>query len=277
MIFGNASWGFRETPLEEQFEITAEMGLTQLELGIANAPGDIPLDVSDEEIKRIKEMALKSGVKTDCAATGNDFTTGRTDVEKVKRVIDICRKTGVKYLRIFAGFTALEDMTDERFEDMINALSEVCKYAEEEEIIPAIETHGGVKCYDDGVEHFMSTTTDIETLKRIMALLPDSTGICYDPANLYAVGIKRPEVFYNEIKNKVAYAHFKDFREMPSGHLKPTHCGDSSMDWEAVLKGIGERDIITLFEYENTEDIKEGSIRSYDYIRQGIMTYTNIR
>ena len=38
MLFGNASWGFRETPLEKQLEITSEMGLELLELGIANAP-----------------------------------------------------------------------------------------------------------------------------------------------------------------------------------------------------------------------------------------------
>ena len=43
MIFGNASWGFRETPLENQLKATKEMGLELLELGIASAPDDVPL------------------------------------------------------------------------------------------------------------------------------------------------------------------------------------------------------------------------------------------
>ena len=41
MKFGNASWGFRETPLEEQLKLTKRLGLEVLELGIANAPKDM--------------------------------------------------------------------------------------------------------------------------------------------------------------------------------------------------------------------------------------------
>lgn len=59
MKFGNASWGFRETPLEEQLRITKDMGLDVLELGIDNAPNDVPLSVTDEEIAEIKAMYKK--------------------------------------------------------------------------------------------------------------------------------------------------------------------------------------------------------------------------
>ena len=89
MKFGNAAWGLRETPLEEQFKITAEMGLDVLEIGIANAPMDIQLDITDNQINSIKNMSEKYGVKMLCGATGNDFTTGNDDIEKIKKVIDI--------------------------------------------------------------------------------------------------------------------------------------------------------------------------------------------
>ena len=246
MIFGNAAWGFRETPLEEQFKITADLGLKELELGIANAPRDIPLDVSENELENVKKLSEKYGVKISCAATGDDFTTGTDDIEKLKKVILICEKLGVKYLRIFAGFTALEEVTDEKF---------------------VIETHGGVNGFDDGVEHFMSTTTNIETLKKIISLLPGNTRLCYDPANLYAVGIEKPESFYDEIKDKVAYAHFKDLKKLPSGHFKPSFCGDSDMDWKTILKAMKGFEGICMFEYENTDDIKEGLEKSYKYIK----------
>ena len=267
MIFGNAAWGLRETPLEEQFKITADMGLGELELGIANAPDDVPLDVSGAKLDKIDRLSKKYGVRLSCAATGNDFTVGDADVAKVKAVTDICKKLGVKYLRIFAGFTALEEVDGKRFDTMVTALGEVCAYAGMRGVVPVVETHGGVKGYDDGVEHFMSTTTDIETLKRIISLLPDNAMVCYDPANLYAVGVERPEDFYSGIKEKVAYAHFKDFRTLPSGHLKPSFCGDSDMDWERILKKMKDFNGICFFEYENTEDIKEGLERSYSYIK----------
>lgn len=268
MIFGNAAWGLRETPLEKQFKITAEMGLLELEIGIANAPGDVPLNVSKKELEDIREMSAQNGVNITCAATGNDFTTGTEDIEKVKKVIDISSALGVRYLRIFAGFTALEKVEGKLFDRMINALAEVSFYAEKRSVVPVIETHGGVCAYNDGVEHFMSPTTDLETVKRIIESLPENVMICYDPANLYAVGIKNPERFYEEIKDRVAYAHFKDFKMLSSGHLKPSYCGASSMDWKAILTAMKDFDGICFFEYENTDDIEEGLKSSYRYIAE---------
>lgn len=270
MIFGNAAWGLRETPLEKQFKITAEMGLSELEIGIANAPGDIPLDVSKKELEHIKEMSARYGVNMTCAATGNDFTTGTEDIEKVKKVIDISSALGVRYLRIFAGFTALEKIEGKLFDRMINALAEVSFYAEKKSVVPVIETHGGVCAYDDGVEHFMSPTTDLETVKRIIESLPENVMICYDPANFYAVGIKDPERFYDEIKDRVVYAHFKDFKKLSSGHLIPSFCGDSDMDWDKILQSMKDFDGPVFYEYENTSDIKDGLKRSHKFISERI-------
>ena len=59
MKFGNASWGFRETPLEEQLKITKSLGLEVLELGIANAPKDLPLDTTDAELENVKSLYKK--------------------------------------------------------------------------------------------------------------------------------------------------------------------------------------------------------------------------
>ena len=58
-----------------------------------------------------------------------------------------------------------------------------------------------------------------------MEQLPENAGYNYDPANIYAVGIKNPDEIYQMIKDKVAYAHFKDFvtiwlcHEYPSFYL----------------------------------------------------------
>ena len=159
MIFGNASWGFRETPLEEQLRITKDMGLAVLELGIANAPKDVPLSVTDEEIAEIKDSYKKYGIELCCAATGNDFSNGdKNDLPKVRKVIDICEKLGVKYLRIFAGFSPVAEVKGERWDNMIECLKEVAEYAKDKNVYPVVETHGGVTAFDDGVEHFLSTS-----------------------------------------------------------------------------------------------------------------------
>ena len=130
-------------------------------------------------------------------------------------------------------------------------------------------TEDEVITYEDGVEHFVSTTTDLDTLKKIMSRIPENARICYDPANLFAVG-ENPVNFYKEIRDKVAYCHFKDFKKLPSGHIKPSYCGDSNMDWDAILTEMKDFDGYCFFEYENTEDIKDGLIKCRDYINERI-------
>ena len=152
MKYGNASWGFREMTLERQLKITKNMGLSVLELSIANAPNDLTVDGDPEQVKTLYK---KYGIELICAATGNDFTTGKTDdVEKVKRVIDLCAVMRVKYLRIFAGFSPVDEVCGARWDTMIACLKQVGVYGAQRGVLPLVETHGGVKTYDDGVEHF---------------------------------------------------------------------------------------------------------------------------
>lgn len=272
MIYGNAAWGFRETPLEEQFRITRDMGLSALELGIANAPMDVPLEVTDGELARIKALEDQYGVRLLCAATGNDFTTGKDDIAKIKGVMDICAALEIPMLRIFAGFTAKEEVSEAAFDSMLESLTEACRYGEVKGVTPVIETHGGVNGFDDGVEHFESVTTDMESLTRILAALPGNARICFDPANLYAVGHSHPEQFYDAFREKVAYAHFKDFASLPSGHLKPSHCGDSQMNWVPILQAMAHFPGAVMFEYENVEDVEAGLRRSYAYIKNEVQS-----
>lgn len=140
MIFGNASWGFRETPLEKQLEITHGMNLSVLELGIANAQSDLPLGISDSEIENVKSLFKKYKTELLCAATGNDFTLGNdNDVPKVKCVIDICRKLGIKYLRIFAGFTPVSEVDRAKKGNMVLCLNEIYRYAKDKNVVPVVK------------------------------------------------------------------------------------------------------------------------------------------
>ena len=267
ITYGAAAWGFRETPLEEQFKITKNLGLKALELGIANAPNDIQLDASDEALEQMKELATKYGIDISCAATGNDFTVGSGDVQKIKTVMDICTKLGVKNLRVFTGFTPISEMNDEKRDNAKTALKEVCTYGEKLGITIAIETHGAVQGFDDGVLHIASSSTDIDYLYSIMEGLPSNAKICYDPANLSAVGEDALAV-YHRICDKICYAHYKEFAKLPSGHLKPTYCGAGMIDWKTIKDAMKDFDGYVFFEYENTEDIEAGLERSRDYINE---------
>ena len=265
MIYGNASWGLREEPLENQLKITADMGLSLLELGIANAPKDLPLGADDAELERVKDLYRKYGVSLDCAATGNDFTASCDDVEKIKKVIGMCRKLGVKILRIFAGFTPYAEVVGDKWDSMVSCLNEVYDYAKGTGVTLTVETHGAVNEYADGVEHVNSVTTVADTLKKLIEQVPDIR-FNYDPANLYAVGIKNPNETLSIIADRVKCVHMKDFVTLKPRRLKPAACGESDMDWTEILKGLSSFDCPALFEYEVPGDVADGLKRCYEYI-----------
>jgi len=275
MILGNAAWGFRKTPLEKQLEITRSMRLKLLELSVAGHPNDrLQLDSSSLQIATVKRLFQEYGVKLCCFSTGNDFTLKNkseciAQVENVKRVVDICNKLGGGYLRIFAGFAPLEEVVGERWQTMIECLRETAEYSQNKNVIPVIETHGGVRAFDNGVEHFFSTSSEPDCLCRMLNELPDSIKVNFDPANIYAVGIKHPEEVFLRIKDRVVYMHLKDFVRIPgSTLLRPAACGESDMNWRALVNVVEKYQGPALIEYENVEDVESGCRKSLEFLKR---------
>ena len=268
MMYGNAAWGLRELSIEEQLKITAKMGLKLLELGIANAPKDLPADANTNQTQKVKELYDKYNIELICAATGNDFSTGSDDdVAKVKKVIDICSGLGVKYLRIFAGFSPADEVTGKYWDIMIGCLKSVCEYAKEHNVVVAIETHGGVVGFEDGVEHFESVTTNVDLVLKILNEVQELM-LVYDPANLYAVGVTEQEMFFDKVKNRICYVHLKDFVKLDTGHLRPAACGEGTFDWKKIIGILEKLDVPAMFEYEVPENVESGLMNCYEYIKK---------
>lgn len=264
---GAAAWGFRELSLEEQLKMCSELHVSCLELGIANAPKDLPEDASDKQIQKAVRLYQEYGIELNCAATGNDFTCGTkeeicTQTEKVKRVIEICQKAGIKYLRIFAGFSPVAEVTGERWDNMIAALNETADHAEKCGVVLAIETHGGVNTFEDGVEHFASVSTEKEPLKRMLREIRKNICFVFDPANLAAVGHENLEEIYELLKDRIAYMHAKNFVRLSSGHLDPSAVGNGIFDWEMFMKLCSAYSGEILVEYEKPETLREGTLES---------------
>ena len=274
MEYGNAAWGLRELPLEEQLKLTQAMGLHLLELSIANYHRDaLQPDASAEQIRQVKALFAQYDVRPDCGATGNDFTAGsaadvRESLDRVKRAADIAAALGVKVLRIFAGFTSDSLVYGERFDRALEALQLAAEHVRGTGVRLAIETHGGVAATGDVLHHSATVTTRIDTMRKLLESLPAAEiGMNYDPANLAAVGDAAPERWFGLFRDRIALVHLKDFRDVPGG-IVPAGCGEGRLDWKALLAALKEYDDPALIEYELPADVEDGLRRSLRFLKQ---------
>lgn len=258
---GSAAWGFRALELPEQLALAEKMGFATHELGIANADTDIPADASAETVAWVKQLYKDHGLALTCAATGNDFTgdDAAGQVEKVKKVISLCKALDVKNLRIFSGFTKNYQMNEEKWQVLLGCLREVDAAAAKAGVTLCLETHGAVDGGETGVQHIRSTSTQLDDLNRLL----DGTGIriVYDPANLNAVG-EDIAAFFDAFREQIGYVHLKDFAPVGDGWLRPCALGDGFAPWEALKSKLLALGVPLLMEYENTEDLEAGLVTS---------------
>lgn len=274
MEYGNAAWGLRELPLEEQLKLTQAMGLHLLELSIANYHRDVlQPDASAEQIRQVKALFAQYDVRPDCGATANDFTAGsaadvRESLDRVKRAADIAAALGVKVLRIFAGFTSDSLVYGERFDRALEALQLAAEHVRGTGVRLAIETHGGVAATGDVLHHSATVTTRIDTMRKLLESLPAAEiGMNYDPANLAAVGDAAPERWFGLFRDRIVLVHLKDFRDVPGG-IVPAGCGEGRLDWKALPAVLKEYDGPALIEYELPADVEDGLRRSLRFLKQ---------
>jgi sugar phosphate isomerase/epimerase len=268
--FGAASWGFRETPLERQLEITQALGLDELELGIAGHENDVlQLGATAETLMQVQALFAGHGIPLLHASTGNDFTQADeaaclASLEAVKRVSEIAAKLGARHLRIFAGFSPEEEVQGARWELMVRCLNEAVRYAAPLGLTLAVETHGGVKSVPGGVVHFDSTTTRPELIARLLCEVDKRATILFDPANLGAVGMSEGTILalYRTLRPRISALHLKDFKVVGSNALQPCACGEGKLDWEILMHEFREFSGVGFMEYENTEDIEAGLKRT---------------
>ena len=274
MEYGNAAWGLRELSLEEQLKLTRSMGVHLLELSIANWHKDLlQLDATEEGIAAVRALYAKYGVRPDCAATGNDFTSEseaevRVSLDKVKRAIDIAAGVGVKILRIFAGFSSDSLVFGERFDRTVETLRLAADHARGTGVRLAIETHGGVSATGDALHHFNTVTTRVDTMRKLLDALPAAEiGMNFDPANLGAVGDSAPERWFELFRERIILVHLKDFRDVKDG-IVPAGCGEGRLDWRKLLDTLHVCDAPALIEYELPADIEDGLRRSLDFLKK---------
>lgn len=273
MILGCGEWGFRNRTIAEYFDIATGLGFRHLEFGIGGGwPGRLPETPSSSDVADFRQLAERHGVTTHYCCLENDFTRPDIDaheaeVKKVLVQIPAAAGCGARLVRLFAGFTRIELLTEAIWKRLISALETSATAAAEHGMSIAIETHGAITTNPDGsMTHHHTVTTHRDWLTQLLREMPPTVGFNFDPGNIRAVDPADTRYLSDLLTGRITYCHLKDWKRVGNGW---TACapGDDTLDYSVLLPVHGF-DGVYLIEYEPLEDTVDGFQRSLSYLRK---------
>jgi sugar phosphate isomerase/epimerase len=275
LTLGCGEWGFRNRTLPEYFDIATSLGFRHLEFGIGGGwAGRLPEAPTPGDVARFRNLAERHAVTTRYCCLENDFTRpDPAEHEKQLRTVlsqlPAAAECGAKVVRLFAGFTPAEQMSEPIWKRLLGALETSAAAAAGRGMTVAIETHGAITTLPDGsLAHRHTVTTRRDCLARLLREIPPEVAFNYDPGNLKAADPTDDRYAADLLAGRVSYCHLKDWRRQGDGWVACAP-GDDSIDYSLLLPVPGY-DGVYLIEYEPLEDTLDGLKRSLDYLRRAI-------
>lgn len=272
LVLGCGEWGFRNRRLSDYFDLVTSLGFRHLEFGIGGGwPGRLPDEPSTADIDAFLTLAERHQVTTHYCCLENDFTLldptlHAGQLHKVLQQMKVAARLGARVIRLFAGFTPVEVMTEILWKQLLAALNQCLALASELGLSIAIETHGAIIPLADGsVMHRHTVTTDRAALSRLIQELP-TLRFNFDPGNLKAANPADRLYASDLLAGRINYCHMKDWKRHGTGWVACAP-GDDDLDYRTLLP-IAGFDGVYLIEYEPLEDTVDGFQRSLAYLRR---------
>ena len=129
-----------------QFEALKKLGIKYYDFRLINARSH--MDFSDEVIDAVLQMGRNYNLEVTCIGSfiGKIKIDGDFDAhfEQFKRVVNIAKKAETKYIRIFSFYPPADSDFDSYTDAVVEKLSKLVKYAEENDVILLHENEKGI-------------------------------------------------------------------------------------------------------------------------------------
>lgn len=250
--FTSSTWGFRETPLEEQCRWLRDHGLQyicgQFHAGPYGTPrGLLAPDLDEAGLAQAQALVKRFGLRYASFNADADFMAPKGVDEQVAgycRLMDKAAKFAPQVMIAFAGW---QDRNDEAvYRQVGDALKQVARHAAKYNLTLALENHGGL------------TTTAAQTNRILDQVREPNIGVNYDPGNFLMHG-EDPLKALKELRHPVVFTHFKSVKRV-NGRKVYCRLGEGEIDFPPILRELRRRyqGFYTL-EYEEPSDVFAGS------------------
>lgn len=183
-------------------------------------------DLNNDEVLALKEKMDEYGIKASSIGSpiGKIQITDDFDVhiKKLKRVIEISKMLGTKYIRVFSFFIPNGEYEKYR-DEVIYRMKTMTALAEKEKIVLLHENEKGI--YGDMAERCLEIVKEVNS---------PSLRCVFDPANFVQCNQKTYPNAYEILRPYIEYMHIKD--ALPDGTVVPASKGEGRV--EEILKHL---------------------------------------
>ena len=212
-------WSFRKNSLDEVFALAKDAGFEGVEVEL-NETGEITYSSTEKELKAVADKASNYGIELYSLVCGQCWTHLLSDEQEsertkakdmIKRQLEVASILGCKSILTIPGcvnadFAAPGKVTDYLtcYENSLNSLLELKKYAEEYKVDIALENVWN---------KFL--LSPVEMRDFIDKIGSEYVGSYLDIGNTLANGY--PEHWIRALGNRIKKIHFKDYRVAAGG------------------------------------------------------------
>jgi len=234
MKIGLCTIAFSELPLEEVLDIASEYGFDGVE--IWGKERHLPLDLEDEYVKEIKEMADAKGLEI--AAFGSYVRPLSDDFEEqAEKALRITHTLGSRLMRVWSGGGPSKNISPNDKRLITMRLKTLCNWAQLYKITIAVEMHG-------------NNLTD--NADSILELIED---VAYPGLKTYYQALFHAEAgdFYEaaqKIGEYVVNVHAQNAERLKDGKIQSCGIADGMVDYEKIV------DILRGYDYDGYLEIE---------------------
>ncbi len=244
MKVGTVFWHKRGASYVKEFEYLKEAGFDGIELTVSekgepvaplSARGYLRIETLMEDAKELRKASqevgleihsVRSGLLWKYPLTSNDPSVREKAMEIVRKELELCAYLGATGLLVVPGVVKEDIPYDKAYETSLNAIKELAKKAEEEDVFI---------CVENVENNFL--LSPLEMRRFIDEIGSERVGAYLDVGNVLALYQAFPQHWVRILGKRIKKVHLKDYND----RIKSiTYLLQGDVNWPEVIKSLRE-------------------------------------
>jgi len=207
--------------IDEQFRVLNNLGIKYFEPRFIGGKNISELTL--QEASELKAKMDKYGIKVSSIGSPLGKIKVSADfgehLEILRRVVEIAKKLGTKYIRVFSFYPEVKgEFNEDGKKEVFSRLEKMIEYARENDVILLHENEKGI--YGD---------TEERCLEIMEKFYCDNFKMVFDPANFVQCGVDTKKA-YKLLSPYIEYMHIKDAL-FENNRVVPSGMGDGNVEY----------------------------------------------